>query len=215
MCIHLIAIEKFKLRRRKERRRKKEKSKKDNGKYFIFYIWKLNSKHPSSFILNFARLLSPVYELVHGVWPGEWPRTAGSKLPCFSASTSIEKLVINPWSLFPAVLGDQPCPRFGGVRLFRGVKNRVPLHILLLQLFSSVQFNRLVVSNSLQPREPQHARPLVHHQLLEFTQTHVHRVSDAIQPSLPLSSPSPLAFNLSQHQGLFQWVSSLHQVANV
>ena len=55
----------------------------------------------------------------------------------------------------------------------------------------------------------------VHHQLPEFTQTHVHWVGDAIQPSQPLSSPSPPAFNLSQHQGLFQWVSSLHQVAKV
>ena len=49
----------------------------------------------------------------------------------------------------------------------------------------------------------------------EFAQIHVHRVSDAIQPSDPLSTPSPLAFILSQHQGLFQWVSSLHQVAKV
>ena len=55
----------------------------------------------------------------------------------------------------------------------------------------------------------------VHHQLLELSQTHVHWVGDAIQPSYPLSSPSPPAFNLSQHQGLFQWVSSLHQVAKV
>ena len=55
----------------------------------------------------------------------------------------------------------------------------------------------------------------VHHQLLEHAQTHVHRVSDAIQPSHPLSSPSPSAFSLSQHQGLFQWVSSSHQVAKV
>ena len=55
----------------------------------------------------------------------------------------------------------------------------------------------------------------VHHQLPEFTQTHVHWVGDAIQPSHPLSSPSPPAFSLSQHQGLFQWVSSLHQVAKV
>ena len=47
-----------------------------------------------------------------------------------------------------------------------------------------------------------------HHQLPEFTQTHVHWVSDAIQPSHPLSSPSPPALNLSQHQGLFQWVTS-------
>ena len=55
----------------------------------------------------------------------------------------------------------------------------------------------------------------VHHQLLEFTQTHVHRVDDAIQPFHPLLSPSPPAFSLFQHQGLFQWVSSLHQVAKV
>ena len=53
----------------------------------------------------------------------------------------------------------------------------------------------------------------VHYQLLEFTQTHVHRVGDAIQPFHPLSSPSPPTFNLLQHQGLFQWISSSHQVA--
>ena len=55
----------------------------------------------------------------------------------------------------------------------------------------------------------------VHHQFPEFTQTHVHRVSDAIQPSHPLSSPSPPALNLSQHQGHFKWVSSSHEVAKV
>ena len=55
----------------------------------------------------------------------------------------------------------------------------------------------------------------VHHQLPEFTQPHVHWIGDAIQPSHPLSSPSPPAFNLSQHQGLFQWVSSSHQVVKV
>ena len=54
----------------------------------------------------------------------------------------------------------------------------------------------------------------VHHPLLEPTQTHVYWVGDAIQPSHPLSAPSP-AFNFSQHQGLFKWVSSLHQVAKV
>ena len=54
----------------------------------------------------------------------------------------------------------------------------------------------------------------VHHQLLQFTQTQVHWVGDAIQPSHPLSSPSP-GFSLSKHQGLFKWVSSLHQVAKV
>ena len=55
----------------------------------------------------------------------------------------------------------------------------------------------------------------VHHQLPEFTQTHVHWVSDAIQPSNPLSSPSPPAPNPSQHQSLFQWVNSSHEVAKV
>ena len=56
---------------------------------------------------------------------------------------------------------------------------------------------------------------LVHHQLPEFTQTHLRRVGDAIQPSHPLSSPSPLAPNPSQHQSLFQWVNSSHEVAKV
>ena len=55
----------------------------------------------------------------------------------------------------------------------------------------------------------------VHHYLLDFAQTHVHWVSDAIQPSHPLSPPSPPAFNLSQHRGLFQWVISSNQVAKV
>ena len=55
----------------------------------------------------------------------------------------------------------------------------------------------------------------VHHQLREFTQTHVHRVSDAIQPSHPLLSPSPPTPNPSQHQSLFQWVNSSHEVAKV
>ena len=73
--------------------------------------------------------------------------------------------------------------------------------------FSSVQFSRSVVSDSLRPHESQRARPPCpspHHQLPEFTQTHVHRVSDAIQLSHPLSSPSPSVLNLSQHQNLFQ-----------
>ena len=56
--------------------------------------------------------------------------------------------------------------------------------------------------------------PLFHH-LPELAQTHVHLASDAIQQSHPLSSPSPLAFSLSQHQGLFQWVGSLHQAVKV
>ena len=85
------------------------------------------------------------------------------------------------------------------------------------QLSSSVQFSS-VAQLCLTLCDPMdHSMPglLVHHQLLESTQTHVHWVGDAIQPSHPLSSPPLPAFNLSQHQGLFQWVSSSHEVAKV
>ena len=86
---------------------------------------------------------------------------------------------------------------------------------LLTKVFSSVQFSRSVVSKSLRPRV--HSTPglPVHHHLLEITQTHVHRVRDAIQPSHPWSSPSPPSPNPSQHQSLFQWVNSSHEVAKV
>ena len=75
----------------------------------------------------------------------------------------------------------------------------------------SGQFSHSVVSDSLRPHGLQH----VHHQLPELPQTHVHRVGDAIQPSHPLLSLSSPAFNLSQHLGLFKWVSSSHQVVKV
>ena len=78
----------------------------------------------------------------------------------------------------------------------------------LMDVGGSVQFSHSVVSDSLQPHEgvatPCTPGLLVHHQLPESTQTHVHRVSDAIQPSHPLLSPSPPAPNPSQHQSLFQ-----------
>ena len=65
------------------------------------------------------------------------------------------------------------------------------------------------------PRDCSTAGFLVHHQFAELAQTHVHRVGNAIQPSHPLSSPSPPAFNLPQHQGLFKWVNFLHHVAKI
>ena len=83
--------------------------------------------------------------------------------------------------------------------------------------YSSVQFSS-VAQLCLTLRDPMNRSTPglpVHHQLLEFTQTHVHRVGDAIQPSHPLSSPSPPAPNPSQHQSLFQWVNSSHEVAKV
>ena len=76
---------------------------------------------------------------------------------------------------------------------------------------SSVQISHSNCPTLCDPMNCSTPVPPVHHQLLEFTQTHVHQVGDAIQPSHPRSSPSPPAFNLSQHQGLFQGVSSSHQ----
>ena len=78
--------------------------------------------------------------------------------------------------------------------------------------FSSVAQSCLTLCDSMDCITP--GLP-VHHELLEPVQTHVHQVGDAIQPSHPLSSPSPSAFNLAQHQGLFQGVSSLYHVAKV
>ena len=88
--------------------------------------------------------------------------------------------------------------------------------ILLKVLFSSVHFSRSVVFDSLQPHESQHARQAS----LSITNSRssprlIHRVSDAIQPSHLLSSPSPPAPNPSQHQGLFQWVNCSHEVPKV
>ena len=99
----------------------------------------------------------------------------------------------------------------------------IPIHLLLKISSSSVQFNRVQSPAQSVQSCPTLCDPMnhsmpglpIHHQLLESTQTHVHQVSDAIQPSHPLPSPSPPALSLSQHQGLFRWVSSSHQVAKV
>ena len=80
---------------------------------------------------------------------------------------------------------------------------------------SSVQFIRSVVSDFCDSKGCSTPGFSVHHQLSELTQTHVHQVGDGIQPSHPLLSPSSPAFNLSQHQRLFQWVSPSYQVAKV
>ena len=75
---------------------------------------------------------------------------------------------------------------------------------LFTHFFPPVQFRNSVMSDSLWPMDGRTLGFPVHHQLLELTQTHVHQDGDAIQPSHPLSSPSPPAFNLSQRQGIFQ-----------
>ena len=87
----------------------------------------------------------------------------------------------------------------------------------LLSQFSSVQFSSVAQSCPTLCNPMNRSTPglPVHHQLPDFTQTHVHRVSDAIQPSHPQSSPCPPAPNPSQHQSLFQRVNSSHEVAKV
>ena len=90
-------------------------------------------------------------------------------------------------------------------------------HLILIKLpYASIiiQFS-LVTSDSLQPHGLQHARLPCASPTPRVAQTHVHWVSDAIQPAHPVLSPSSPAFSLSQHQGLFKWVSSSHQVAKV
>ena len=94
----------------------------------------------------------------------------------------------------------------------------IPAELFNIQyVFSSVQFISVAQScpTLCDPIDCSTPGLPVHHQLLEFTQTHVHWVRDAIQPSHPLSSPSPPAPNPSQHQSLFQRVNSLHEVAKV
>ena len=102
--------------------------------------------------------------------------------------------------------------------LFCCLAYRVVITIFLNSIYMcSVQFSSVA---QLCPTlcDPMNCSPPglpVHHQLPEFTQTHIHQVGDAIQPSHPLSSPSPTALNPSQHQSLFQWVYSSHEVAKV
>ena len=91
------------------------------------------------------------------------------------------------------------------------------IKLLIYFKFSTVQFSSFG-QLCLTLCDPMNCSTLglpVHHQLLEPTQTHVHWVGDAIQPTHPLSSPSPPALKLSQHQGLYQWVSSSHQAVKV
>ena len=106
---------------------------------------------------------------------------------------------------------------------FTAIKDKIPdLRIIFLHFvfcyMHSVQFNSVHSLSYVRLCNPMNCSMpglSVHHQLPELTQTYVHRVGDAIQPSHPLSSPSPLTLNPSQPQTLFQWVNSSHEVAKV
>ena len=91
-------------------------------------------------------------------------------------------------------------------------KRRWSWHLVPFSQFSSVAQSCLTLGDPMDCSTP--GLP-VHHPIPEFIQTHVHWAGDAIQPPHPLSSPSPPVFNHLQHQGLFKWLSSSHQVAKV
>ena len=127
-----------------------------------------------------------------GWWWGEWTGREGD-----GVSTSI---VVIPVGIFPIIT------------IIINPEKPLPPHHLMPSGFISVAQSCLTLCDPMNCSTPGLS---VHHQLLESTQTYVHWVGDAIQPSHPLSSPSHPALNLSQHQGLFQWVSSSHQVAKI
>ena len=131
---------------------------------------------------------------------------AGCTSPCSSVELWCQASGVGMFT--PYRLGGKP----GRVQETSQSWVQVPLVPSALLQFSSVAQACLTLCDPMNHRTP--GLP-VHHQLPQSTKTHVHWVGDAIQPSHPLSSPAPPALNLSQHQGLFKWVSSLHQVAKV
>ena len=149
-----------------------------------------------------------------------WKCQTGASTACSPAHVILEllggtweSLVVFSWCLLSFLSSSNTSPPHHHPHKRQESQLGFRLFLLLLSVqFSSVVQSCPTLCNSMNRSTP--GLP-VHHQLLEFTQTHVYLVSDSIQPSHPLLSPSPPAFNLSQHQGLLKWVSSLHQVATV
>ena len=133
-----------------------------------------------------------------------WFSSVQSHSLLYSKGTQLYIYIYPLFCGFPSHLGHQKVVEFPVLLVYQ-------LSILSLQ-FSSVAQSCLTLCDPMDCSRP---GLLVYHQLLDFTQTHVHWASDTIQPSHPLLYPSLPAFNLSQHQGLFKWVSSSHQVAKV
>ena len=149
---------------------------------------------PRSHLLPLWSLLSPSWWVPAGSGCQDWTSPKNKKLSWWSKYFTVFEgtYVINSFSL----------------SWFRDLEN-------IWVWRYSVQFSRSVVSDSLLPHGLQHARLPCPSPTPGVYPNHVHRGSDAIQPSHPLASPSPPALNLSQHHSLFQWVSSSHQVAKV
>ena len=142
-----------------------------------------------------------------------------ARLPCPSLSLTVcsNSCLLSQWchpTISSCVTPSSPALNLSQHQsLFQwvGSSHQVATIMITNFIFSSVSQSYVTLHDPMDCSTPGFP---VHHQLPEFTQTHVYWVSDAIQPSHPLSSPSP-AFNLSQHQGLFKWVSSSHQVAKI
>ena len=162
---------------------------------------------------------SPTHGAYSNSCPSRWchPTISSSVIPFSSGLQSLPASGFSAVRQFFASGGQSIGVSASASVLVMNIQDLFPLGLTgCISLQSrSVQFSRSVVSDYLWPHGMQHIRPPCPSPTPGVSQTHVHWVGDAIQPSHPLSSPSPPTFNLSQHQGLFQRVSSLHQVAKV
>ena len=173
--------------------------------------------HCIHFTVQTVKYLYSIYHIVP--YSSDWFQTT-------SLSNTVSALLMwgHTWDYFSNVVSSFLiiCPKINGqwnpdhVFLFFFLFLITWLHVCV-SLLTSVQFSSVAQSSPTLCDPMNRGTPglPVHHQLLEFTQTHVHRVSDAIQPFHPLASPSPPAPNPSQHHSLFQWVNSSHEVAKV
>ena len=147
------------------------------------------------------------WKMIQVYYHDSWQRVSkslGDPLP----SSFIDHLqtLHPPWCKPELVINHLPC------KSFNKLTHQMAAHLLQIKFNSVQSLSRVQLCNPMNHSTP--GLP-VQHQLPESTQTQLHRVSNAIQPSHPLSSLPPPALSLSQHQGLFQWVSSSHQVAKV
>ena len=165
----------------------------------------IESMMPSNHLVLFQPLLLPQSFPAAGSFPMSWLFAFGGQIIGALVSASVLPMTIQGW--FPLGLTGLISLQSKGLsRVFSSTTIRK------FQFFHQIRSVAQSCPTLCNPVNPSTPGLPVHHQLPEFTQTHVHRVTDAIQPSHPLSSPS-LAPNPSQHQSLFQWVNSSHEVA--
>ena len=190
---------------------------------YSFYLSLLNpsaSLTTSTWIqvtLHFTWTISTAIELIYCLWP--CPLPSPLFLQPFNHNlevTSSRKASLLTFLQYPKLLQSQHFSNCVDLITWaNSFKKAKAVSLLLIKVSILLLFSHWVVSNSLWPHGLQHARLPWPSLSPGVYSNYVHWVTDTIQPSQPLSSPSPPAFNLSQHQGLFQWVSSSHQVTKV